>query len=1275
MVANIHDFDIHDYIERLTPSRKKGKFYCPVCNDPNFSIDKKGPGYSCYKGGCDSKEIREAIRPAAEVKQLLEADRERKRKTPIPYNLFAAHLKEMAGSGIPEGLARMNIRSVEDAHQIAEFLSWKGYMGSIGWLYTGVDPETGLDTGIGQFKPDEKFTFPNGNQAKYLSQKHAYDATCFRVPCWVMRKVSNRYGVPMPDGMVIVSDSDDVTAIFWSWVIDNPQLPISPAEGGKKALLLLAEGRIGISISGVDMATIGRGVDLVPSLKKLAVKGRPVEPFYDADIIEKPDVENALMAFGAALTRAGCVITVPTWDLELGKGVDDLAVNEGEGWENSLTVLSYKDWLKKLEQQRQELKKRSPVKKTKKQSQSQKRGIPVPANLKILQIEPTQDSAGQQLDTILQILGDTPVNEPVSPLLLATESDVEFARQHSIGCVILPKDEEAIERTIGQLQNAGCRALSYFADGNNETEQLLLATCERLQVACAVINSEVLYPDTEKGDIRQILTTMSTSDFIRRIEEELHSKAEQDKEHRQSLAKGDEDNEDKASSKPPSPQKTATLIAEQYRHQWKFDNEQKVWRIWTGKCWEKIEIGNFETLLMTVIEAKNIYYGRDSYLTDVLRLLTKKLRVARWQTWDRKRFINFNNYVLDVDKSASLEHLPGMGFTSHLPYEYKPLTGGTSDVLETLKLNCPKVYRWMNTAMQGDRQKILKLLAVINGLLKFRFFDLQMFVHLIGKPGSGKGTFIRLLQKIVGRENWKGCKLKNMDDGSTIASIIDKQLVACPDERTASGVDAILSLTGGDAVSYREVYKQASDAFFYGLLIVGSNNPIFVGDTTGLDRRLCLVHFDNPLPTARRNSNVEAEMDGEISQLIAVALSLSDTEVKERIQGEGKNQIAEFKFQEWDMKLQTNSVAAHFDDCLIVDPTASTPTGKVYEHYKEWCGTTLKAVSHIKYPKMLSELCNDHLGHTEVKWHRSGGRSWFEGLRLRSDGETSPTHSDSLSALIPQNSPPPDTGFDGVSTGLVRGSKPLPDGNYSHLRGKDTQNISNNLSNSASHEKNHEINQQTESTEIEKVGLNPVNPVKIPEPLPVEDLNPVANPVVTPQQPRQTPSSEIVAEQVSIAPMESKPTEPPSVPMVNWNVGERVKVSAQYPTQEYIDERATVVKVWSDGLCRIELDREISVKGGKPRKQFNLNGRYLVSESAADSNLNEEELELVNLMRFAIKHSDPLVTDAVKKCLAETCDKGFANRKKVWFALTTSERTAFKALLAELEAQPQPEQP
>ena len=643
-------------------------------------------------------------------------------------------------------------------------------------------------------------------------------------------------------------------------------------------------------------------------------------------------------------------------------------------------------------------------------------------------------------------------------------------------------------------------------------------------------------------------------------------------------------------SKFPSPRKIAGQIAEDYGHSWKFDNEQKCWKIWSGKVWEKTEDGNFETLVQATIDAKNIPYFGFSYIADTMKLLRAKLRVKRWEMWDRKRYIAFDDLVLDVETGKTLKHVPGMGFTSHLPYKYKSLKFSEFGTIDTLRDNCPNIYHWMNTAMQGSPKKILKLLAIINGLLKFRFFDLQMFVHLIGKPGSGKGTFIRLLQKIVGRENWKACKLRNMNDGSTMASIIDKQLVACPDERTATGVDEILSLTGGDAVSYREVYKPASDAFFYGLLIVGSNNPIFVGDTTGLDRRLCLVHFDNPLPTVLRNPRIEAAMDDEISQLIAVCLTLSDSATTQHIQGEGNNQIAEFKFQEWDMKLQTNSVAAHFDDCLIVDPTASTSTGKLYDHYKDWCDSNLKAVSHIKYPKMLSELCNDYLELTGVKWQRSRGRSWFEGLRLRTDGESSPTHSDVLSALIPQDSPTNDAGFDagfdGVMTGLRRGSESLPDGNYSHLRGLDPLNIPDKTETSSSHEESHKTNQETETVEVEKVGLNPVNPVKIPEPLPVEDLNPATNPAQTPQQPRQTPHSE----------------------------------------------------------------------------------------------LNEDELELVEMIRVATAEPDPesarRAAADILPILKDFCARGAANREKVWAALTDSERATFSELTASpLAASDNPPEP
>jgi predicted P-loop ATPase len=350
MSTQIKKFDIRDYRDSLTPAKKKGKFHCPVCGDPNLSIDNKTGGYTCYKGGCSASEIREAIRPWSEVKAQLDAEREEARKRPIAQYLNPKQLKEFESSAIPEDLARMNLYGAECSHQIAEFLGWRGYQGSPGWLYTGVDPETGKDTGIGQFKPEEELIFPDGKVAKYLTQKRGYDASCSRVPMWVWRKASERYSVPLPDGTAIHEDSREVTAEFWQWVIDNPQIPLDPAEGKKKALALLAQGLIGVAISGVDLATLkGRGSALVPSLQKLAVKGRPVVINYDADIITKPGVRDALIGFNAALTQRGCTTTVRTWDLELGKGIDDLIFTLGENWETSTQRLSYKQWLKELE--------------------------------------------------------------------------------------------------------------------------------------------------------------------------------------------------------------------------------------------------------------------------------------------------------------------------------------------------------------------------------------------------------------------------------------------------------------------------------------------------------------------------------------------------------------------------------------------------------------------------------------------------------------------------------------------------------------------------------------------------------------------------------------------------------------------------------------------------------------------------------------------------------------------------------------------------------------
>ncbi|MEG4408941.1 DUF3854 domain-containing protein [Microcoleus sp. MON2_D5] len=557
-------------------------------------------------------------------------------------------------------------------------------------------------------------------------------------------------------------------------------------------------------------------------------------------------------------------------------------------------------------------------------------------------------------------------------------------------------------------------------------------------------------------------------------------------------ARDTRDSDVSATKKPPTPQVVTARLAEEFGHQLKYDEEQQTWRKWSGKHWEKMGLGAFKSWLKNTLDGKGVSYGGSAYLDDVRKLLECDLRQLKWQFWDKSRYINFSNCVFDGAEAKPLEHLPGMGFTSYLPYEYKPLTGDLSNTLEALRVNCPNIHEFFRTAMQGDERKMFKLLAIVNAVLKHRFFDLQMFVHLVGAPGSGKGKFSRFLQKLVGKDNNIACQLDKLGDGSTKASLIDKQLVVFPDERKPVGIDSILSLTGGDEISYRELYQRATSAHFYGSLIICSNKPIFIGDTTGLERRLCLVGFDNPIATEKRDHSLEAQLDNEIPACIAIALSLANSAVTQAIQGKGVNQIVEYKAKEWEMKVEVNSVAAFLDAGLVLDPTATCTAGNLYGAYKEFCEAGgLSKFSIVKFPRLLADILADE----NLPATRHQGRiAYFQGLRLRAEGDTHPTHSETLAGV--------DAGVSGSLAGVDAGVKPLPDIHQRELRELDTKC----LEKSANDDFLPDEEESDLDTYLEK-DSPPSTPATTANPLAAKDITPAVPPAKLPQSPPSTPAT------------------------------------------------------------------------------------------------------------------------------------------------------------------------
>ncbi len=168
----------------------------------------------------------------------------------------------------------------------------------------------------------------DGDPNKYESVKGASDQIYLPpVDADTRRKVGERLGVVVPmDGS------------FWDWVAAHPELPIVFTEGAKKALALLSQGIIAISLYGchggyrtVKVARIVISRHLRDEVARFAVPGRPITLALDKDA--KPEtiltVAQASATFAELLQAQGCTVVSADWEPALGKGVDDLIAAHG----------------------------------------------------------------------------------------------------------------------------------------------------------------------------------------------------------------------------------------------------------------------------------------------------------------------------------------------------------------------------------------------------------------------------------------------------------------------------------------------------------------------------------------------------------------------------------------------------------------------------------------------------------------------------------------------------------------------------------------------------------------------------------------------------------------------------------------------------------------------------------------------------------------------------------------------------------------------------------
>lgn len=318
-----------------------------------------------------------------------------------------------------------------------------------------------------------------------------------------------------------------------------------------------------------------------------------------------------------------------------------------------------------------------------------------------------------------------------------------------------------------------------------------------------------------------------------------------------------------------------------------------------------------------------------------------------------------------------LPHSPSNYLTWKLDRDYSPLDA-----------KWHSIDKFFHAVTKGDSSLRNLLIAACAAVLQGRA-DLQKAFYLFGSGANGKGSFMRLLEMLVGDENTHSTSLENIcENRFEVANLHNKRLVICPDEdRRIRGLSVFKSVTGGDSIRGEEKGMKAFKFKFQGTIVIASNNPIFMGDDSyGLSRRLIPIPFPKKIHKSERR-DLTAEFTRDLPAFTTYLLGIDRDWVTTTLRQ--ANDLKAIKDLEWELTIRTDSIAAFYEEKLIFDPESTISAAQIYGVYKQFCSDTGFAPKHQNnFCPSLVNLLVDKL-EKDVTSRKTMTGKQLKGLRLR----------------------------------------------------------------------------------------------------------------------------------------------------------------------------------------------------------------------------------------------------------------------------------------------------
>ena len=279
--------------------------------------------------------------------------------------------------------------------------------------------------------------------------------------------------------------------------------------------------------------------------------------------------------------------------------------------------------------------------------------------------------------------------------------------------------------------------------------------------------------------------------------------------------------------------------------------------------------------------------------------------------------------------------------------------------------------------------------------------NIQKFLEMIGTPGTGKSTFIKLACEIVGDRNIVITQMKPLQDNRfETSNLRGKRLVVISDaDRYAGAVEVFKAVTGRDPIRNEKKYQHQDSGFVYeGQTVVAANQPVqYKDNSTAILRRRIPVHIDHRLKDEDHDPELFKKMKCELSGLIYDLLNMTHDHIEHILEDRSNARIK----SKCRGMVEANPLAAWLDECVIPDPEYKSRMGNLqyddktkkllhtddwlYPNYAAWVDSTGRKgrVASNTFKKTMTEYL-DSLG---LKYFVGKDRqgSFIEGLRLKDE--------------------------------------------------------------------------------------------------------------------------------------------------------------------------------------------------------------------------------------------------------------------------------------------------